>query len=133
MAGFGGDLDRLVAHAQKLDALLLDVHDTGVGVALEVGLGLEPVEDANEVPGWVEGGLVVDDHAAALIDGGVPAADGEVGLFNNLLVCIAIRKSCHGQDVHQTSPPFQSSSGTRPPPSTAAARHHASSRPRGTG
>lgn len=89
VAALGSDFDGLVAHAEKLDALLLDIHDAGTGVALEVGLGLEPVEHANEVAGGVEGGLVVGDHAAALVDGGGPAADGQIGLLVFVSIALA--------------------------------------------
>lgn len=78
--GFGLDLDGFVAEAEDFDAFFRDGHDARVGVALEVGLFLEPGKDAGEVAGWVEGGLVADDHAAALVDLAGPAADFEVFL-----------------------------------------------------
>ncbi len=75
--GFGGDGDGFVAHPEELDALFVDAGYAGPGEALEVGLGFEPAEEASEIFGWVEGCLVLGDHAAALVGRAGPAFDRE--------------------------------------------------------
>lgn len=59
MTFLGFDFDALVAEAENFDSLLGDRHRAGSGIALEVGLGFQPCEDADKVFGWVEGRLVV--------------------------------------------------------------------------
>ena len=78
------DFDILGAHAKDLDTFLFYLHHTSTRVAAEVGLFLKPLQEANQVFGWMEGGLSSENSSVTLVDLTVPAFHSETLLICNI-------------------------------------------------